>query len=100
MDSVIPAFHLIVAWVGSTENVINTAHIYCNTITKSTIYPVWEPLLKGIVLTGAIRDSTLNRVENISPYYNKVASLWNDLTAIPNVKTTAINNIVDYTIYP
>jgi hypothetical protein len=100
VDSVIPAIHLIGGWTESTENVINTANVYCNTITRAPIYPVWEPPLKGIVLTGAISDSTLNRVENITLFYNNVASIWNDLTVIPNVESTATNNVVDYRIYP
>jgi hypothetical protein len=100
IDSVVPSIHLNGAWEGSTENVVDTAHIYCNTIDREPIFPHWEPLFKGIVLTGAIRDSTLNRVENITLFYNNVASIWNDLTVIPNVESTATNNMVDYTIYP
>jgi hypothetical protein len=100
VDSIIPAFHLIGAWLNSTENVIHTAHIYCNTLASAPIYPIWNPPLKGIVLTGAIRDSTLNRVEDVSLFNNNVAGIWNDLTVIPNVESTAINNLVDFTIYP
>jgi len=100
VDSIIPAFHLIGAWLNSTENVIHTAHIYCNTIANAPIFPVWDPPLKGIVLTGAIRDSTLNRVEDVRLFHNNVANIWNDLTVIPNVESTATNNLVDYTIYP
>ena len=100
IDSIIPGIHLIGAWENSTQNVISTAHIYCNTIFNAPTYPVREPPLKGIVLTGAIRDSTLNRVENVSLFYNKVASIWNDLTVIPNVESTATNNLVNYTVIP
>ena len=100
VDSVIPAFHLIGAWTDSTKNVIHTAHIYCNTIANTPIYPIWNPPLKGIVLTGAIRDSTLNRVEDVSLFQNNVAGIWNDLTVIPNVESSAINNLVDFSIYP
>ena len=100
VDSIIPAFHLIGAWQNSTENIIHTAHIYCNTISTAPIFPVWDPALKGIVLTGAIRDSTLNRVEDVSLFHNNVAGIWNDLTVIPNVESSAINNLVDYVIYP
>ncbi len=100
IDSIIPSIHLIGAWEDSTENVINSVHIYCNTIGSAPIYPVWDPPLKGIVLTGAMRDSTLNRVENINLYYNDVAGTPNDLTVIPNVENSATNNFVEYTIYP
>ena len=100
IDSIIPSIHLIGAWEDSTENVINSVHIYCNTIASAPIYPVWDPPLKGIVLTGAMRDSTLNRVENITLYYNDVAGTSNDLTVIPNVVNSITNNLVDYTIYP
>jgi hypothetical protein len=100
IDSIIPGIHLIGALLDSSENVINSAHIYCNTIVSAPIYPVWDPPLRGIVLTGAIGDSTLNRVENINLYYNNVAGIWNDLTVMPNVESTATNNMVDYTIYP
>jgi hypothetical protein len=100
IDSIVPGVHLVGAWENSTQNVISTAHIYCNTIPNAPIYPIWNPPLKGIVLTGAIRDSTLNRVENITLFYNNVAGVWNDLTVIPNVESTATNNVVDYTIYP
>ena len=91
--SIIPGIHLIGAWEDSTENVINTANIYCNTISSPPIYPNWEPPLKGIVLTGAIRDSTLNRVEKINLFYNDVAGVWNDLTVIPNVDDSAVENL-------
>lgn len=100
INSIVPGVTLVGAWEGSTENAISIAHIYCNTIPTPPSYPVWNPPLKGIVLTGAIRDSTLNRVEDVSLFYNNVAGIWNDLTVIPNVESTAINNIVDYTIYP
>jgi hypothetical protein len=100
IDSIIPGIHLIGAWLDSTENIINSAHIYCNTIASAPIYPVWDPPLKGIVLIGAIGDSTYNRVENITLYYNNVAGIWNDLTVIPNVESTATSNLVDYTIFP
>ncbi|PWB49539.1 MAG: hypothetical protein C3F13_19255 [Anaerolineales bacterium] len=100
IDSIVPGVHLIGAWENSTQNVVSTMNIYCNTIASAPIYPVFEPPLKGIVLTGAIRNSSLNRVENISLFHNNVAGIWNDLTVIPNVESSAINNIVTYTIYP
>jgi hypothetical protein len=84
----------------STGNVINSAYIYCNTIASAPTYPVWDPPLKGIVLIGAIGDSTHNRVENINLYYNNISGIWNDLTVITNVESTATDNLVDYTIYP
>jgi len=100
IDSILPGIHLIGAWEDSTENVIHSVQIYCNTIASVPIYPAWDPPLKGIILIGAIRDSTLNRVENINLYYNDVAGTPNDLTVIPNVENSATNNFVEYTIYP
>jgi len=100
IDSVVPGIHLNGAWEGSTENVVDTAHIYCNTIDKEPIFPHWDPLFKGIVLTGAMRDSMLNRVENVSLFHNDVAGTWNDLTVIPNIMDTAIDNVVEYQIIP
>ena len=61
---------------------------------------LWEPPLKGIVLTGAVRDSTLNRVENVSLFYNDVVGVWNDLTAIPNLEDNAVDNVVDFSLTP
>ena len=100
IDSVVPGIHLNGAWEGSTENVVDTAHIYCNTIDNEPIYPHWDPPFKGIVLTGAMRDSTLNRVENVTLFYNDVARIWNDLTVILNIMDTAIDNVVEYQIIP
>jgi hypothetical protein len=100
IDSIVPGVHLIGAWENSTQNVISTAQIYCNTIVSAPVYPDWTPPLKGIILTGAIRNSTFNRVEYVSLFYNKVASIWNDLTVITNVESTATNNLVNYTIIP
>jgi len=51
-------------------------------------------------LTGALTNGTLNRVENVTLFYNNVAGTWNDLTVIPNVDETAVDNIVDYQIIP
>ena len=100
VDSVIPGITLIGGGTDATENVISTGHIFCNTVIRSPIYPIWDPSLTGIVFVGADRDSTLNRVENISLFYNNVAGIWNDLTVIPNVHETAVNNVVDYQIIP
>ena len=61
---------------------------------------LWEPPLKGIALTGALRDSTLNRVENVSLFYKDVAGVWNDLTVIPNLEDSAVDNVVDFSLTP
>ena len=100
IDSVIPSVSL----TGSSGfdarwNEINGAKIYCNTITKSPMYPIWDPPLKGIVLIGGLHDSEFNRVE-ADLYHNDVVGLTNDLSAIPNGDEASYGNVVDYQIIP
>lgn len=100
IDSIIPSISL----TGSNGfearwNEIDRANIYCNTITRSPIYPIWFPPLKGIVLIGGIHDSEFNRVE-ASLYHNNVVGVTNDLTVIPNGDEASYGNVVDYQIIP
>jgi hypothetical protein len=100
IDSIIPSISLtggngsVARW-----NKIERAKIYCNTITRSPTYPVWDPPLKGIVLIGGTHDSEFNRVET-SLYLNNVAGVINDLSVIPNAHEASYGNVVDYQIIP
>ncbi len=100
IDSIIPSISL----TGSSAfearwNEINGAKIYCNSITRSPMYPIWDPPLKGIVLIGGLHDSELNRVE-ADLYFNDVDGVTNDLSVIPNGDEASYDNVVDYQIIP
>ena len=100
IDSVIPSINLTAgnAWE-ARWNEIDRANIYCNTITRAPMYPVWNPPLKGIVLVGGIFNSEFNRV-NANLYHNNVIGVSNDLTVIPNAHDDSYGNVVDFQIIP
>jgi hypothetical protein len=100
IDSVIPSISLTGSnGFDSRWNEITQANIYCNTITRSPMYPIWNPPLKGIVLVGGLHDSEFNRVE-ADLYYNNVVGVTNDLSVIPNGDLASSGNVVDYQIIP